>query len=128
MRIEIIADVKTTLGEGPLWDVEQQRLYWSDPLNGRVLRCTEDSHASVVLHNGLHDLDMATGELSLSVDPTPGLDALFVPAWQNHPFHVSPLTASHAAHCSSSMTWLRTACRSDDTPADAAMSATACQH
>ena len=28
MRIEVLVDVKTTLGEGPLWDVEEQRLYW----------------------------------------------------------------------------------------------------
>jgi sugar lactone lactonase YvrE len=27
MRIEVLVDVKTTLGEGPLWDVEEQRLY-----------------------------------------------------------------------------------------------------
>ena len=24
MRIEVLVDVKTTLGEGPLWDVEEQ--------------------------------------------------------------------------------------------------------
>ncbi len=35
MRIEILADVKTTLGEGPLWDVEEQRLYWIDSFDGR---------------------------------------------------------------------------------------------
>src|SRR5439155_287644 len=31
MRIEVLVDVKTILGEGPLWDVEEQRLYWLDP-------------------------------------------------------------------------------------------------
>ena len=35
MRIEILADVKTTLGEGPLWDVDEQRLYWIDSFDGR---------------------------------------------------------------------------------------------
>lgn len=30
MRIDVLVDVKTTLGEGPLWDIEQQRLYWID--------------------------------------------------------------------------------------------------
>jgi hypothetical protein len=29
MNIDIVLDVKTVLGEGPLWDVEQERLYWS---------------------------------------------------------------------------------------------------
>lgn len=42
MKIEIIADVKTTLGEGPLWDVGQQRLYWIDSFDGRVFRATHD--------------------------------------------------------------------------------------
>ena len=30
MRIEVVVDVKTILGEGPLWDVDQQRLYFID--------------------------------------------------------------------------------------------------
>ncbi len=95
MRIEIVADVKTTLGEGPVWDVEQQRLYWIDSFDGRVLRCTEDGRelrawdvgekigsmalrqngeaAIVALQSGLHTLDLATGELGLIIDPEPGL-------------------------------------------------------
>jgi L-arabinonolactonase len=36
MRIEVLVDVKTTLGEGPLWDVDEQRLYWIDSFDGRV--------------------------------------------------------------------------------------------
>ena len=41
MRIEVVVDVKTTLGEGPLWDAEQERLYWIDVFDGRVFRATE---------------------------------------------------------------------------------------
>jgi L-arabinonolactonase len=95
MRIDIVVDVKTTLGESPLWDVEQQRLYWVDSFDGRVLRCTHDGqelrawdvgqkigsmalrkqgdHALVALQNGLHDLDMGSGALSLIVAPEPNL-------------------------------------------------------
>lgn len=95
MRIEIVADVKTTLGEGPLWDIEQQRLYWIDSFDGRILRCTEDGrelrawdvgqkvgsmalrkngdHALVALQNGIHNLDMTTGNLEPIVDPEPNL-------------------------------------------------------
>ena len=40
MRIEVIVDVKTTLGEGPLWDDEQERLYWIDSFDGRMFRAT----------------------------------------------------------------------------------------
>src|ERR1700691_3151803 len=44
MRIEVIVDVKTTLGEGPLWDAEQERLYWIDSFDGRVFRATALGH------------------------------------------------------------------------------------
>ncbi|KPX01366.1 SMP-30/gluconolactonase/LRE family protein [Pseudomonas savastanoi] len=95
MRIEIVVDVKTTLGEGPVWDVEQQRLYWIDSFDGRVLRCTDDGrelrawdvgqkigsmalrrsgHAALVaLQTGIYNLDLPTGDLELIVDPEPGL-------------------------------------------------------
>ena len=32
MKINILLDLKNNLGEGPIWDVEQQRLYWIDSL------------------------------------------------------------------------------------------------
>jgi len=34
LRIELLIDAKAALGEGPLWDVDQQRLYWIDSLFG----------------------------------------------------------------------------------------------
>lgn len=95
MRIEVLVDVKTTLGEGPVWDVEQQRLYWIDSADGRILRCTEDGRelrawdvgqkigsmalrhsgeqAIVALQNGVHLLDLNSGELALVIDPEPAL-------------------------------------------------------
>jgi L-arabinonolactonase len=42
MRIEVLVDVKTLLGEGPLWDVEEQRLYWIDSFGCNVFRATAD--------------------------------------------------------------------------------------
>lgn len=92
MRIEIMVDVKTTLGEGPLWDVDEQRLYWIDSFDGRVFRCTADGRevrawdvpqkigsmclrksggAVVSLARGFHFLDLSTGEVSLIADPEP---------------------------------------------------------
>lgn len=92
MRIEVLVDVKTTLGEGPLWDVDEQRLYWIDSFDGRVFRCTADGGevrawdvpqkigsmclrksggAIVSLARGFHFLDFKTGEVSLIVDPEP---------------------------------------------------------
>jgi hypothetical protein len=42
MRIEVLIDVKTVLGEGPLWDVDEQRLYFIDSFGCNVFRCTAD--------------------------------------------------------------------------------------
>ncbi|TJV40064.1 MAG: SMP-30/gluconolactonase/LRE family protein [Mesorhizobium sp.] len=93
MKIEVVVDVKTTLGEGPLWDVEQERLYWIDSFDGRVFRATADGReirswdvpmkigsmalrkdgggAVVSLQRGFHLLDFATGEVTLIHDPEP---------------------------------------------------------
>ena len=96
MRIEVLVDVKTTLGEGPLWDVDEQRLYWIDSFDGRVFRCTADGRevrawdvpekigsmclrrsggAVVSLARGFHFLDFDTGEVALIRDPEPGRPA-----------------------------------------------------
>jgi L-arabinonolactonase len=84
MKIDVLVDVKTTLGEGPVWDVEQQRLYWIDAAGCRVFRCTADGRevrawdlpsrvgsiairkdgqgAICSLAKGFHALDFRTGE------------------------------------------------------------------
>ena len=83
MRIEVLIDVKTILGEGPLWDVEEQRLYFIDSFGCNVFRCTADGRevrawdvpakigsmalrkqggAVLSLANGFHFLDFKTGE------------------------------------------------------------------
>jgi sugar lactone lactonase YvrE len=92
MRIEVLVDVKTTLGEGPLWDVDEQRLYWIDSFDGRVFRCTVDGRelrawdvpakigsiclrkrggAICSLATGFHALDFKTGDCTLIHDPEP---------------------------------------------------------
>jgi L-arabinonolactonase len=93
MRIEVLVDVKTILGEGPLWDVEEQRLYWIDSFGMNVFRATADGReirawdvpqkigsmalrksggAVVSLARGFHFLDLRTGNVDLIVDPEPG--------------------------------------------------------
>ena len=83
MRIEVLIDVKTILGEGPLWDVDEQRLYFIDSFGCNVFRCTADGRevrawdvpakigsmalrrqggAVVSLANGFHFLDFKTGD------------------------------------------------------------------
>ena len=93
MRIEVLVDVKTILGEGPLWDIEEQRLYWIDSFGMNVFRATADGReirawdvpqkigsmalrksggAVVSLARGFHFLDFRTGDVDLIVDPEPG--------------------------------------------------------
>ena len=93
MKIEVLVDVKTTLGEGPLWDVEQQRLYWIDAAGMRVFRATaqgteirawdvpsrvgsiairKDGKGAICsLAKGFHALDFATGDCSLIAEIEP---------------------------------------------------------
>lgn len=93
MQIDVVADVKTTVGEGPLWDVETQRLYWIDIVDGRVFRTTHDGReirawdvpmkigcmalrrgmdgAIVGLERGFHLLDLRSGAVDLIEDPEP---------------------------------------------------------
>ena len=93
MEIKVLVDVKTTLGEGPLWDVEQQRLYWIDANGMRVFRATaegsevrawavpsrigslairKDGRGAICsLADGFHALDFATGEFTLVAEIEP---------------------------------------------------------
>lgn len=92
MRIDVLADVKPLLGEGPLWDAESERLYFIDSLGKRVFRCTEeggemrawtvpeaigsmalaqDGSAIVALADGFHRLDLESGDLVALADPEP---------------------------------------------------------
>jgi sugar lactone lactonase YvrE len=37
-----IVDCKTSLGEGPVWDVQDQKIYWIDSLGNKVFRANQD--------------------------------------------------------------------------------------
>jgi sugar lactone lactonase YvrE len=93
MQIDVLIDVKATLGEGPLWDVDQQRFYFIDTSDGRVFRCTADGRevrawdvpakigsiairsdgrgAICSLANGFRTLDFESGEVTPIHDPEP---------------------------------------------------------
>jgi sugar lactone lactonase YvrE len=95
MRITPVIDVKPSLGEGPVWDVETQRLWWIDSTEGRVYRITEkgdelvvwdarekigsmaifadDSGLLLAQETGLYHFDTDTDTRSLIVDPEPDL-------------------------------------------------------
>ncbi|MES3001823.1 MAG: SMP-30/gluconolactonase/LRE family protein [Pseudomonadota bacterium] len=90
MKIEVLVDVKPTIGEGPVWDVQEQRLYWIDVAGARVFRCTAAGRelrawdlpeaigsmalrrgggAVVALASGFHFLDFNTGDTQLIANP-----------------------------------------------------------
>jgi len=46
LRIELLIDARAELGEGPLWDVAEQRLYWIDSLRAKVHSCDADGARS----------------------------------------------------------------------------------
>lgn len=41
-EIRLLVDCKNHLGEGPLWDVREQRLYWIDSTACEIWSCSED--------------------------------------------------------------------------------------
>ncbi|MEH3106517.1 MAG: SMP-30/gluconolactonase/LRE family protein [Sphingomonas fennica] len=92
MEISVVDVPKCVIGEGPLWDVAEQALYWIDILGRRVWRRDEASGAVtgwdvpevigsmalrtgggaiVALANGIHALDFSTGECSPFALPDP---------------------------------------------------------
>ncbi len=41
-EIRLLVDCKNNLGEGPVWDVREQRLYWVDSTAGEIWSCRAD--------------------------------------------------------------------------------------
>ncbi len=95
MEVRAIVDCRTSLGEGPLWDVQEQKIYWIDSLGAKVFRANADGSgvetwdvpgkigslairkqggAVLALQSGFHAFDFRTGKCSLLLDPEPALD------------------------------------------------------
>jgi L-arabinonolactonase len=93
--IRLLIDGQNNLGEGPLWDVAEQKLYWIDSLDRWIFRIDADGRnlekwpvpgdigsmalranggAVLALHNGFHTFDFKSGEATLIHDPEPGMD------------------------------------------------------
>jgi L-arabinonolactonase len=90
-HIDILLDIKTTLGEGPVWDAESERLHWVDSADGRIFRSTADgrelrawevgepigsialsadgSAFLAALKSGLYWIDQTTGDKTLITNP-----------------------------------------------------------
>ena len=94
LRIELLTQSRDELGEGPLWDVAEQRLYWIDS-HGRAVHRSDargqqrrswqvpehigalclraGGGAVVALRNGLHWLDFDSQQVELIADPEAGV-------------------------------------------------------
>ena len=93
LRIETLIEDRDQLGEGPLWDVNNERLYWIDSYGPAVHSCDpaggdrktwklpepvgslalrQNGGAVVALRSGFHFLDFDSGETSLIYETQPG--------------------------------------------------------
>ncbi len=93
LKIEVLIEDKDSLGEGPLWDVDEQRLYWIDSYGPTVHRCDaaggdiehwrvpepigsmalrQAGGAVVSLRSGFHFLDFDSGEVTRINETQPG--------------------------------------------------------
>lgn len=93
VQIEMMIDANDSLGEGPLWDVDEQKLCWLDSLGRSVHRCDasggnhqtwsvpadigsmalrKGGGAVLALSSGFHAFDFETGDASLIADPESG--------------------------------------------------------
>ena len=89
MHIEVLVDLKSDLGESPIWSAREERLYWVDGVAKRLYRCTASGGelrawalpetigsfalraaggAIVALETGLRALDFDTGEVTQIID------------------------------------------------------------
>jgi L-arabinonolactonase len=91
--IEVLIDAHAELGEGPVWDVAEQRLFWIDSLGAKVHSCDatggaqrswvvpehigslalrKSGGAVLSLRDGFYSLDFGSGACRKLVDPDPG--------------------------------------------------------
>lgn len=92
-EIRLLVDARNIIGECPLWDVDEQRLYWVDSEANRIFRMTAEGReieqwtvpstigsmalrrtggAVVSLRTGLHFFDFNSGHSELIVHPEEG--------------------------------------------------------
>jgi sugar lactone lactonase YvrE len=92
-QIYVLTAALSTLGEGAIWDVDEQRLYWIDVFEGTIFRCTAEGGeirvwkfpkhlTSLALRSGggaiitsgrrLHLFDFETGDIDAVIDVDTG--------------------------------------------------------
>ena len=98
LTAELVIDAKAMLGEGSIWHPGEKKLYWID-IEGKALHIYDPSTNKdkqydvgervgtvvpvkrggvlVALQNGIHEMDLNTGQLKLVVNPLPDANMRF---------------------------------------------------
>lgn len=93
-NLEIVTNIKASLGEGPLWDAPNKLLYWVDIIDKKIfnynprtkttneivldqyigsIALSKSGKLLLALHNGFYFLDIETGKLQKISDPESNL-------------------------------------------------------
>ena len=80
MKPEVVVDYSSPLGEGPIWHHEEQRLYWTDIMGGKMYRHDPATKTSEQIYEG-----PAVGGYTVQQDGALLLfgDKGFVKTWRN---------------------------------------------
>jgi sugar lactone lactonase YvrE len=98
LEAELVLDAKAMLGEGSIWHPKENKLYWID-IEGKILHIydpvskedkeysvgsrvgtvvpVEGGGALVALQNGIHKIDLETGQLQFLANPLPDSNMRF---------------------------------------------------
>ena len=48
-----LVDEQANVGEGPVWDPNSQKLYWTDIRSGRLFKFDPSNNSNEIIHTGI---------------------------------------------------------------------------
>ena len=52
-HIEKVASAKAEVGEGPVWNPDEKKVYWTDIAGGRLFKYDPETGSNKTIHNGV---------------------------------------------------------------------------
>ena len=52
-HIEKVASAKAEVGEGPVWNPDEKKVYWTDIAGGRLFKYDPKTGSNETIHNGV---------------------------------------------------------------------------
>ena len=52
-HIEKVASAKAEVGEGPVWNPDEKKVYWTDIAGGRLFKYDPETGSNETIHNGV---------------------------------------------------------------------------